>query len=61
MNAEDNTRVLIISAPSGAGKSTLVNYLLASGLPLEFSVSATSRKPRGSEKNGQGVLFYLSR
>ena len=57
MNAEDNTPVLIISAPSGAGKSTLVNYLLASGLPLEFSVSATSRKPRGSEKNGREYYF----
>jgi guanylate kinase len=57
MNAEDNTPVLIISAPSGAGKSTLVNYLLASGLPLGFSVSATSRKPRGSEKNGQEYYF----
>ena len=60
MNAEDNTPVLIISAPSGAGKSTLVNYLLASGLPLGFSVSATSRKPRGSEKNGQEYYFISS-
>jgi len=57
MNAEANTPVLIISAPSGAGKSTLVNYLLASGLPLGFSVSATSRKPRGSEKNGHEYYF----
>jgi guanylate kinase len=50
-------RVLIISAPSGAGKSTLVNHLLKSGLPLAFSVSATSRKPRGKEVNGREYYF----
>lgn len=50
-------KMLIISAPSGAGKSTLVNHLLKSGLPLSFSVSATSRSPRGSEKNG--VEYYF--
>jgi guanylate kinase len=50
-------RVLIISAPSGAGKSTLVNHLLASGLPLAFSVSATSRKPRGNETDGREYYF----
>jgi len=52
-----NSRVLIISAPSGAGKSTLVNHLLASGLPLAFSVSATSRKPRGNETDGREYYF----
>jgi guanylate kinase len=51
------SRVLIISAPSGAGKSTLVNHLLASGLPLAFSISATSRKPRGSETDGREYYF----
>ncbi len=50
-------RVLIISAPSGAGKTTLVNHLLKSGLPLAFSVSATSRKPRGHEVNGREYYF----
>lgn len=50
-------RVLIVSAPSGAGKSTLVNHLLASGLPLEFSISATSRKPRGNERDGKEYYF----
>ncbi len=50
-------RVLIVSAPSGAGKSTLVNHLLKSGLPLAFSVSATSRKPRGKEVNGREYYF----
>lgn len=57
MNSKADTRVLIVSAPSGAGKSTLVNHLLACGLPLGFSVSATSRKPRGNEKHGQEYYF----
>lgn len=57
MNAEHHYRVLIISAPSGAGKSTLVNHLLSSGLPLAFSVSATSRKPRGNEEEGREYYF----
>lgn len=50
-------KFLIVSAPSGAGKSTLVNHLLSVGLPLSFSVSATSRKPRGSEKDGNEYYF----
>jgi guanylate kinase len=54
---KSKNRVLIISAPSGAGKSTLVNHLLASGLPLAFSVSATSRKPRGNETDGREYYF----
>ncbi len=57
MGRKKNSSVLIISAPSGAGKSTLVNHLLASGLPLAFSVSATSRKPRGNETNGREYYF----
>jgi len=57
MVKSNNNRVLIISAPSGAGKSTLVNHLLTSGLPLGFSVSATSRKPRRYEVNGREYYF----
>lgn len=57
MARKKKNRVLIISAPSGAGKSTLVNHLLASGLPLAFSVSATSRKPRGNETDGREYYF----
>jgi len=53
-------RVLIISAPSGAGKSTLVNHLLNAGLPLLFSVSATSRKPRQNEIDGREYYFITS-
>jgi len=49
--------ILIFSAPSGAGKSTLVNYLLSKNPNLEFSISATSRKPRGQEQNGKEYYF----
>ena len=52
-----NGKLIIFSAPSGAGKSTLVNHLLKQNLNLEFSISATSRQPRGKEKNG--VEYYF--
>ncbi|MDD3788095.1 MAG: guanylate kinase [Petrimonas sp.] len=51
------SKLIIFSAPSGAGKSTLVRYLLEQGLDLQFSVSATSRLPRGEEKDG--VEYYF--
>lgn len=50
-------KLIIISAPSGAGKSTIVNHLLEKGLKLEFSISATTRKPRGDEKDGKEYYF----
>ena len=51
-------KVFIFSAPSGAGKSTVVNYLLGQyPQQFEFSVSATSRAPRGEEKDG--VEYYF--
>ncbi len=50
-------KVLIFSAPSGSGKSTIINYLMAQGLNLHFSVSATSRPPRGTERHG--VEYYF--
>ncbi|MGI6339512.1 MAG: guanylate kinase [Bacteroidales bacterium] len=50
-------KIVIISAPSGAGKTTIVNYLLEQGLGLEFSISATTREPRGNEKNGTDYYF----
>jgi len=49
--------VYIISAPSGSGKSTLVNELLKSVSDLEFSISYTTRPPRGSETNGRQYYF----
>jgi guanylate kinase len=50
-------KLIIISAPSGAGKSTIVKHLLEKNLNLEFSVSATTRAPRGEEKNGKEYYF----
>ena len=51
-------KVLIFSAPSGSGKSTIVNHLLGLHPEIEFSVSATSRPPRGAEQDGVEYLFY---
>lgn len=51
-------KVIIFSAPSGAGKSTIVNYLLSKDIGLEFSVSATSRSPRGNEVHGREYYFF---
>ena len=51
-------KCLIFSAPSGSGKSTIVNYLLTHPeLKMVFSISATSRKPRGKEQDG--VEYYF--
>lgn len=51
-------KLIIFSAPSGAGKSTIVNYLLSQNLNLQFSISATSRPPRGTEKHGIEYYFH---
>ncbi len=51
------TKLIIFSAPSGAGKSTIINYLLAQNLNLAFSISATSRPPRGTERDGVEYFF----
>ena len=53
-----NNKVIIFSAPSGAGKSTIVNHLLGLRDDLEFSISATSRAPRGQEKHGTEYYFF---
>ena len=53
-------KVLIFSAPSGSGKSTIVNHLLSLHPEIEFSVSATSRPPRGTEQDGVEYLFYTA-
>lgn len=50
-------KLIILSAPSGSGKSTIINHILAKKLPVEFSISATSRQPRGNEKHG--VEYYF--
>ena len=48
---------MIFSAPSGSGKTTLVNHLLSEIPNMAFSVSATTRQPRGQEQNG--VEYYF--
>lgn len=53
------SKVIIFSAPSGSGKSTIINYLMQQGLNLHFSISATSRPPRGQEQHGV-EYFFLS-
>ena len=53
-----DNKVVIFSAPSGAGKSTIVNHLLGIHPELEFSISATSRAPRGQEQHGKEYYFF---
>ncbi len=50
-------KLMIFSAPSGSGKSTLVQYLMTQNPDLAFSISCTSRAPRGTEKHG--VEYYF--
>jgi len=54
-------KVIIFSAPSGAGKSTVVNHLLGLHPEFEFSISATSRNPRGTEQDGVEYYFIDAR
>lgn len=54
-------KVLIFSAPSGSGKSTIVNHILSlNPESMEFSVSATSRPPRGEEQDGREYYFLTA-
>lgn len=53
-------KLIIFSAPSGSGKTTLVRHLLTRDLGLEFSISATSRPPRGEEVHGKDYYFLSS-
>lgn len=51
-------KLIVFSAPSGSGKTTIVRYLLSKEeLNLDFSISATSRAPRGHEKHGEDYYF----
>ncbi len=50
-------KVIIFSAPSGSGKTTIVRHLLARYPQVEFSISATSRAPRGTERDGEDYYF----
>jgi guanylate kinase len=59
MSSSPKPLVYIISAPSGSGKSTLTNELLKLVPNLEFSISYTTRAPRGSEQQGKQYHFVL--
>ncbi len=50
-------KLMILSAPSGSGKSTLIQYLMQQNPDLAFSISCTSRAPRGTERDG--VEYYF--
>lgn len=52
-------KILIFSAPSGSGKTTLLNHVMANIPEMAFSVSATTRPPRGEEVHGR-EYFFLS-
>lgn len=53
----DNRKVILFSAPSGCGKTTIIKQLLQHFDCFEFSISATSRKPREGEQNGRDYYF----
>ncbi|MFD2529637.1 MULTISPECIES: guanylate kinase [Polaribacter] len=56
--SEFKGKLFVFSAPSGSGKTTIVRHLLKQEkFNLEFSISATSREPRGEEKNGEDYYF----
>jgi len=50
-------KIIIITAPSGAGKSTITHYLINKYPALSFSISAATRSPRGTEKDGVDYYF----
>lgn len=55
-----SNKVIIFSAPSGSGKSTIVSHILKLHPEMEFSVSATSRAPRGQERNDIEYHFFTA-
>ena len=58
-NKQKKGKLLIFSAPSGSGKSTIINWLMQEHpeLNMHFSISCTSRPPRGQEQNGVEYFF----
>ena len=59
LDKESKGRLLIFSAPSGSGKSTIVQWLMKEHpeLNMHFSISCTTRAPRGTEQNGVEYFF----
>ena len=58
--SEQQNKVIILTAPSGAGKTSITKFLLANYPQLAFSVSATTRAPRGEEKSGVDYHFIAA-
>jgi guanylate kinase len=58
--SEQHKKVIILTAPSGAGKTSITQFLLANYPQLAFSVSATTRAPRGAEQDGVDYHFISS-
>ena len=56
----DSNKILIITAPSGAGKTSITKFLMEQFPVLAFSVSAATRQPRGTEKDGEDYYFISS-
>ena len=50
-------KVIILAAPSGSGKTTIAKYILSKFNNIQFSISATTRNPRGNEINGKDYYF----
>ncbi len=50
-------KLLIFAAPSGTGKSTIIDFLMRQGLNTHFSISTTTRAPRGNERHGKEYFF----
>jgi guanylate kinase len=59
LDPQKHGKLIIFSAPSGAGKTTILKSVIQRGVPLHFSVSATTRKPRVGEIHGR-EYFFLS-
>lgn len=54
---EKRGKLLIFAAPSGTGKSTIIDFLMRQGLNTHFSISTTTRAPRGNEQHGKEYFF----
>lgn len=56
--SSETGKLVILSAPSGSGKTTIMKHIIRDFPQLEFSISATSRAPRGEEKHGVDYYFF---